>query len=102
MFGAQSLVVLIIAVVGLVPVGLYYRKIPPWFVVAYGFLFVAAFATNFENVFLPTAMNLIEHFVGNLGAGIAFAVAAYAYRQKRIVTGDADATDTADDAATGA
>ncbi|AZH23892.1 hypothetical protein [Haloplanus aerogenes] len=88
-FGAQSLVVLIVAVVGLIPVVLYYQKTPRWFVAAYGFLFVAAFATNFEDLFLPTALNLVEHFIGNLGAGIAFAVAAYAYRKKHI-EGDDD------------
>jgi len=83
-FGAQTLVVLIVALVGLVPVVLYRQETPRWFVVAYGFLFVAAFATNFENLFLPTVLNLTEHFVGNLGAGVAFAVAAYVYRQDHI------------------
>jgi hypothetical protein len=87
-FGAQTLVVLIIALVGLVPVVLYRQETPRWFIVAYGFLFVAAFATNFENLFLPTVLNLTEHFVGNLGAGVAFAVAAYVYRRDRI--NDAD------------
>jgi len=85
-FGAQTIVVLIIALIGLVPVVLYRQKTPRWFVLAYGFLFVAAFATNFENVLLPTALNLTEHFVGNLGAGVAFAVAAYTYRRKNIDT----------------
>lgn len=83
-FGAQTLVVLIIAVIGLIPVALYRRQTPQWFTAAYGFLLIAAFATNFENLFLPTALNLTEHFVGNLGAGLAFAGAAYMYRRNRI------------------
>lgn len=85
-FGAQSTVVLVVALVGLIPVILYRQETPRWFVLAYGFLFVAAFATNFESVLLPTALNLTEHFVGNLGAGIAFAVAAYTYRRQNIDT----------------
>jgi VanZ family protein len=92
-FGAQSLIILIVAVIGLVPVVLYYEKTPTWFVAAYGFLFVAAFATNFENALLPNVLNLTEHFVGNLGAGLAFAGAAYTYR-KREIEGDGPATGT--------
>lgn len=83
-FGAQSFVILIIAVIGLVPVFLYRSETPTWFMVAYGFLFVAAFATNFEDLLLPDLLNLTEHYVGNLGAGVAFAVAAYTYRKRHI------------------
>jgi hypothetical protein len=85
-FGAASLVILVVAVVGLIPVVLYRKTTANWFLYAYGFLFVAAFATNFENLLLPDLLNYTEHFVGNLGAGIAFAVAAYVYRKNRIVT----------------
>jgi len=83
-FGAATFVILVVAVVGLVPVVLYRERTPNWFLVAYGFLFVAAFATNFENLLLGDLLNLTEHYVGNLGAGLAFAVAAYTYRKRRI------------------
>lgn len=96
--GAQTFVVLIIAVIGLVPVALYYRKTPTVFVVPYVFLFVAAFATNFENLFLPDVLNFTEHLVGNLGAGLSFAAGAYVYRQRSITgtdkTGAGRAVDT--------
>lgn len=83
-FGAATFVVLIVAVIGLVPAVIYRKSTDKWFLIAYGFLVVAAFATNFENLFLPQVLNLTEHFVGNLGAGVAFAVAAYVYRKNRI------------------
>ncbi|WP_136688469.1 hypothetical protein [Halorhabdus amylolytica] len=88
-FDAQAFVVLIIAVVGLAPVLLYRTKTSRWFLFAYAFLFVAAFTTNFENVLLPEVLNLVEHIVGNMGTGIAFAVAAYMYRRQTI-TADAE------------
>lgn len=84
-FGPQAFVVLIVALIGLGPVVLYYSDTYRWFVFAYGFLLVAAFATNFENVFLPDLLNYTEHIVGNMGAGIAFAVAAYLYRKHHII-----------------
>lgn len=84
-FGPQAFVVLIVAVIGLAPVVLYYSDTYRWFVYAYGFLFAAAFATNFENLFLPDLLNYTEHIVGNMGAGLAFAVAAYMYRKDEIV-----------------
>jgi hypothetical protein len=87
-FGPQAFVVLVVAVIGAIPVALYYEKTPKWFLVPYGFLLIAAFATNFENVFLPDTLNFIEHLVGNMGAGIAFALAAYMYRQRSITTDD--------------
>lgn len=93
-FGAQSFVVLIVAVVALVPVVLYYQETFNWFIVAYAFLFVAAFATNFENVFLPEIMNLVEHSLGNLAAGFAFAIAAYLYRKRNIVAPEAVTQET--------
>lgn len=85
----QSLVILIVALVGLVPVLMYYQETPKWFVVAYGFLLVAAFTTNFENVLLPELLGFLEHSVGNLGAGVAFAVAAYVYRRD-VIEADSD------------
>jgi hypothetical protein len=85
-FGAATFVILVVAIIGLVPVVLYRETTANWFLYAYGFLVVAAFATNFENVLLPDLLNYTEHFVGNLGAGIAFAVAAYMYRKNQIVS----------------
>lgn len=87
-FGPQAFVVLIVAAIGLVPLALYYQKVPRWFLYAYGLLCVAAFATNFENVLLPDLLNFTEHLVGNMGAGIAFAVAAYMYREQSITADD--------------
>jgi hypothetical protein len=89
-FGAQAFVVLIVAVIGIVPVLLYRHKTPWWFLVPYGFLFVAAFATNFENLLLPDALNFTEHLLGNMGAGIAFAAAAYIHRRRSVLTEDSD------------
>lgn len=84
-FGAQSLVVLLVAIIGIVPIALYYEKTPRMFLVPYAFLFIAAFATNFENVLLPEALNFAEHLLGNMAAGVSFAVAAYLYRKRSIV-----------------
>lgn len=89
----QSSVILAVAIIGAVPVILYRDTTYRWFLYAYCCLFVAAFATNFEYIFLPTVLNVTEHVVGNLGAGVLFALAAYKYRTERI-TGDADATVT--------
>lgn len=83
----QSVVIFAVAVVGAIPVVLYYDKTYRWFVYAYACLFVAAFATNFEDLFLSELLNLTEHVVGNLGAGIAFAAAAYMYRRENITAG---------------
>lgn len=83
-FGAATFVILVVAVIGLVPVVLYRERTANWFLYAYGFLFVAAFATNFESLLLPDLLNYTEHYVGNLGAGLAFAVAAYVYRKREI------------------
>jgi hypothetical protein len=91
-FGPQSFVVLIVAIPGLIPAVLYRERTPTWFLAPYAFLFVAAFATNFENAFLPDVLNFTEHLVGNMGAGIAFALAAYLHR-KRSVLGDDAGTD---------
>lgn len=94
--GAQTAVVLIVAVVAAVPVILYYEQTYKWFAVGYACLFVAAFATTFESLVLPTVLNVTEHTVGNLGAAVAFAVAAYTYRQQNILgAGDGDRDETA-------
>lgn len=85
----QALVVLVVAVVAAVPVAVYYRKTSKWFVVAFACLFVAAVATNVENLLLPDLLNLTEHVVGNMGAGVAFAVAAYMLRTKGSEAGEA-------------
>lgn len=96
-FGAQAFVVLVVAVLGLVPVVLYFEKTPRLFLIPFAFLFVGAFTTNFENVLLPDVLNLVEHTVGNLGAGLAMAAAAYLYRKRTITAesddGEAQATD---------
>lgn len=92
-FGAATFVILVVAIVGLVPVVLYRDTTANWFLYAYGFLFVAAFTTNFENLLLPDLLNFTEHYVGNLGAGIAFAVAAYTYRKNRIGGDEETVTD---------
>lgn len=94
-FGAQAFVVLIVAIIGLIPVSLYHENVSQWFIIAFAFLFFAAFATNFENVFLPEVMNFSEHLFGNMGAGIAFAVVAYKYRQQSI--GAAGSTQAAEE-----
>ena len=92
--GAQTFVVLVIAAVGVVPVVLYRRETPTIFLVPYVFLAVAAFATNVENLVLPELLNLTEHYVGNLGAGLSFAAAAYLYRRRTIDDDEADAPGT--------
>lgn len=84
-FGPQAFVVLIVGIIGLVPVALYYSQIPSVIALPYAFLMAAAIATNIENVVLPDVLNLTEHYVGNLGAGVSFAVAAYLYRQRYIL-----------------
>ncbi len=93
-----SSVILIVALLGVIPVIQYYKQTYSWFVYAYVCLFVAAFTTNFEDVFLPTVLNLGEHVVGNLGAGIAFALAAYFYRKEHIVGDDDEDIDLATEA----
>lgn len=90
-FDPQAFVVLVVALIGVVPVALYYVQTPGWFVIAFGCLLVAAVATNIENVVLPDVLNFTEHIVGNMGAGIAFAVAAYMYRRETITSDDTEA-----------
>lgn len=78
----QELVILLVAVGGLVPLAIYYRVLPRLIVLPYAFLVIGAVMTNAERLFFPDLLNAIEHSVGNLGAGIAFAVLAYAYRRR--------------------
>lgn len=85
-FGPQAFMILIVALIGLVPVILYREETSSWFLYAYGFLLIAAFATNFENVLLPDLLNYTEHIVGNMGAGIAFALVAYIHHQRTSTT----------------
>lgn len=73
----SELVVLLVGLGGLIPVALYARDLPRWVIVAYGFLLLGAITTNVEHLLWHDAVNAVEHGVGNLGAGIAFAVIAY-------------------------
>ncbi|WP_424004648.1 hypothetical protein ACOZ4I_08015 [Haloarcula salina] len=77
----------IIALIGLVPVLLRYRRSSRLFVVGYMLLIVATVVTNVENLFLPTVLNYIEHYFGLMGAGLAFLFAAY-IRRKQVVGND--------------
>ena len=87
-----ELVVLLVAGGGLVIVALFSRRLSRWFALAYGCLLVGAVATNAEHLLRPRTFNLVEHAVGNMGAGLAAAVAAYVYRQHNVV-GPEQATD---------
>lgn len=78
----QEIVVFLVALGGLFPLLLYFNNINNWFLIAYGFLLIGAITTNIENIILYDVFNFIEHSVGNLGAGIAFAIAAYMYRKQ--------------------
>ncbi|KDE58445.2 hypothetical protein EL22_04730 [Halostagnicola sp. A56] len=82
----QTFIVLVIALIGVIPVIIYRNQTSQWFVLCYCCLFIGAIATNFENVVFGTLLNFVEHIFGNMGAGIAFAVAAYLYRQHSIDT----------------
>jgi len=71
-----------VALLGVVPVALQYRDRAKWFALGYALLVVAALSTNLENVLLGDLLNLAEHGVGLMGAGIAFFAAAYIHRQR--------------------
>lgn len=75
-----EIVVLTVALVGLVPVMLRYSDDAKWFVVGYCCLVVGAIATNVEALFLGDLFNFVEHGVGLLGSGLAFAYAIYERR----------------------
>lgn len=57
--------------------------------VGYVLLIVATVVTNVENLFLPTVLNYTEHYLGLMGSGLAFLVAAYV-RRKQVIGDDAD------------
>jgi hypothetical protein len=71
----------VVALLGIVPVALQYRTRSKWFAAGYGLLVVATLATNLENLFLGDLLNLTEHAVGLMGAGLAFLIAAYVHRR---------------------
>jgi len=77
-----ELVVLTVALLGLVPVLLRYTDESKWFTVGYGCLVVGAVATNVEALFLGDFFNFVEHGVGLMGSGLAFAYAVYNRRQR--------------------
>lgn len=83
-FGALEpgeLVLVTVALVGLIPVAVRYTDEAKWFAVGYCCLVVGAIATNVEALFLGDLFNLVEHAVGLMGSGIAFAYATYQRRQ---------------------
>lgn len=90
-----ELVVLLVAGGGLAIVALFSRRLSRWFALAYGCLLVGAVATNAETLVAARALNLVEHAVGNMGAGLATAVAAYAYRRHTVVDNDLTDVDAA-------
>jgi len=77
-----ELVILLVGLVGFILVAIYYKTLSNWLVIAYGFLLISAIMTNIENLFWYEVFNFIEHSVGNIGAGVTFAVAAYVHRQR--------------------
>ncbi|WP_415379238.1 hypothetical protein [Halosimplex sp. TS25] len=80
----------IIALLGTIPVAVQYRDQAKWFAVGYALLVVAALATNLENLFLGDLLNLAEHGIGLMGAGLAFLAAAYVHRQRLTARGGID------------
>ena len=85
----KELVLVVIAVLGLVPVLVSYREQSKWFAVGYGLLVVGAVATNVEALAFGDLLDVVEHGVGLMGAGITFFVAAYLRRQA-VIEGEAD------------
>ncbi len=79
----QEVVVLTVAVAGLIPVLLYRSRLHALHEAAYGFLLLGAVATNVENLLWHDAVNLVEHGVGNMGAGLAVAALAVLHRRRR-------------------
>jgi lipoprotein signal peptidase len=84
-----ALSALIVALLGVVPLVVHYRRRSKWFVVAYGFIVVGAVSTNAEDFLLGGAFNFLEHGVGLMAASIAFALAAYHRRNDVLLAGDA-------------
>lgn len=86
--GPLEMSVLIVAVIGAVPIAVFYRSRSKWFVVAYGFIVVGALSTNVENLLLGDVFNFLEHGAGLMGSSIAFALAAYYRRQNVLLAGE--------------
>jgi uncharacterized membrane protein YccC len=84
----------VIALIGLVPVLLRYRRSSRLFVVGYVLLVLATVVTNVENLFLGTVLNYAEHYLGLMGSGLAFLFAAYV-RRKQVLADDDDGTEAA-------
>ncbi len=76
-----ELVLVTVALVGLIPVAVRYTSDAKWFAIGYCCLVVGAIATNAEALFLGDLLNIVEHGVGLMGSGIAFAYATYQRRQ---------------------
>ena len=83
----SEVVLPIVAMIGLVPVVLQYRRESKWFAVGYLFLIVATLSTNLEALFLGDVLNFAEHSLGLMGSGLAFLAAGY-LRRKRILGED--------------
>lgn len=88
-----ELVVLLIGIAGLVPLVVYRSGLEWWVVVPYTFLLTGAILTNVEHLILPTVLNFLEHSIGNLGAGVTMAIAAYVGRNR--LNGDQRSTEDA-------
>jgi hypothetical protein len=80
---------LTVALVGVIPVALRYSDEAKWFTVGYCCLVIGAIATNAEALFLGDLLNFVEHGVGLLGSGLAFAYAAYERRESLLGAGSA-------------
>lgn len=91
-FDPHKAVLPIIAVIGLIPVLLYYRRSSRLFVLGYILLILATVVTNVENLFLGTVLNYTEHYLGLMGSGLAFLFAAYV-RRKQVLADDASGAD---------
>lgn len=94
-----ELVLVTIALVGLIPVAARYTSDAKWFAVGYCCLVVGAIATNAEALFLGDLLNVVEHGVGLMGSGLAFAYATY---RRRKDLQDQSTDSLADDHGTGA
>ncbi|AEH35327.1 hypothetical protein [Halopiger xanaduensis] len=89
-----ELILLIVSVVGLAPILLRYTSEAKWFAVGYGCIVAGLIATNAEGIALGGVFNGIEHSVGIMGSGIAFAYAVY-HRRQALLAASADAVDSA-------
>ena len=73
----QELVVLLIAIGGFVPIIVYRARVSRWVVLPYVFLALGAVLTNVEHLIWHDMLNLLEHSIANLGAGVAVAMLGY-------------------------